>query len=151
MEPVILKEWSSDRGFTLYDAGAYTPLCSDTLLFRAMGGLHAGPSIDLIFLGLDYSELATELMGVRISKPRDEQAFEFTQEFIPHRDGAEAGDRVYSVESRGKRFHMIAANFWIHIHTRPLLESSLIPLCSDDLDKRRAYFEQCVSEWYKID
>jgi hypothetical protein len=151
MDPVILKEWSSEKEFILYDAGAYTPLCSHTLLFRAMGGIHAGPSIDLIFLGLDYSELATRLRGARISRPRDEQALEFAKGFIPHYDAREAGDRVYAVESQSKRFHIIAANFWIHIHTKPLLESSLIPLCNDDLDKHRAYFEQCVSEWYKID
>lgn len=151
MEPVILREWSSEKQFILYDAGAYTQLCSDTILFRAMGGIFAGPSIDLIFLGLDYSELATRLTRPRISRPRDELALEFAKEFIPHYDCVEAGDRVYGVESQGKRFHIIAANFWIHIHTQPLLESSLIPVCSDDPDRRKAYFDQCVSEWYKID
>lgn len=55
IEPVLLKEWSSEKEFILYDAGAYTPLCSDTLLLRGMGGMFAGPSIDLIFLGLDYA------------------------------------------------------------------------------------------------
>ncbi len=116
-----------------------------------MGGIFVGPSIDLIFLGLDYSELATKLSGVRISKPRDEQALEFAQAFVPYRGPADGGDRVYALESRGKRFHMIAPSFSIHVHKAPLLESSLIPLCNEDLGKRRAYFEQYVSEWYKID
>ncbi len=149
MEPVLLKEYSSERHFTLYDAGAYTSLCSDTLLFRSMGGMFAGPSIDLIFLGLHYSEFATPLEGIRISKPRDEQAFRFAQESIPHYEGEDA-DRVYAVESKGKRFHIVAANFWIHIHTEPLIESSLIALCSEDFDKRRDYLERKVKEWYKI-
>jgi hypothetical protein len=55
MDPIVLHEYSSEQRFVLYEASAFTALCGDAVVFRAMGGLIAGPSIDLIFFGLVYS------------------------------------------------------------------------------------------------
>jgi len=52
MDPKYLKEYSSEQNFVLYEAGAYSGLCGDMVVFRALGGKFARPSIDLIFLGL---------------------------------------------------------------------------------------------------
>jgi hypothetical protein len=148
MEPIVLKEYSSENRFVLYEAGAFTPLCSDVVVFRAMGGMFAGPSIDLIFLGLNYFEMPNQLRGVRVWRPRDEGALEFGRSFAPHH-GAELGDRVYAVESNGKRFHVIAAKFWVHLHRTPNRTSALTSL--NDLDARDEYIQRYVKEWYKVE
>lgn len=150
MEPIILKEYTCESRFILYDAGAYTPLCSDVVLYRAMGGMFTGPSIDLIFLGIHYFEMPNELKGVHVSRPRDEQALEFAKVYAPQYE-EELGERVYVVESNGRKFHVIAENFWVHVHTEPLSRSSLVPLCEDDLARRDAYIGRYVEEWYKVE
>lgn len=43
MDPKYLKEYSSEKHFVLYEAGAYTGLCGDMVVFRARGGMFAGP------------------------------------------------------------------------------------------------------------
>ena len=149
MEPVTLKEYACQSRFILYGAGAYTSLCSDVVLFRAMGGMFAGSSIDLIFLGIRYFEMPNELKGVRVYRPRDERALEFGRKFAPEYK-EEVGERVYAVESNDRRFHVIAGNFWAHVHTTPLRLPSLGPLCGDDIAARDDYIERHVKEWYKV-
>jgi hypothetical protein len=70
--------------------------------------------------------------------------------FSPHYK-EELGDRVYAVTSNKRRFHVIAANFWVHVHTKPLRESSLAILCEDDLARRNTFMEQFIKEWYKVE
>jgi hypothetical protein len=148
MDPVFLKEYSSESSFVLYEAGAYTALCGDMVVFRAMGGLMARPGIDLIFLGLVYFEMPNQLRGVRVWRPRDESALQFGSSFAPHY-GDELGDKVYAVESNGKRFHAIAANFWVHVHRELNRVSALTAL--NDLDARDEYIERYVKAWYKVE
>lgn len=127
MDPIFLKESSSEKCFSLYEAGVYTALCGDAVVFRAMGGVLAGPSIDLIFLGLVYFEMPNRLPGARVWRPRDQCALQFGSSFAAH-FGEELGDKVYAVESNGKRFHAIAANFWVHVHRELNRVSALTPL-----------------------
>ena len=147
MDPIFLKEYSSEKRFVLYEAGAYTALCGDVVVFRALGGAFAGSSIDLIFLGLVYFEMPNLLQGVRVWQPRDESALQFGRSFAPQY-GEELGDKVYAVESNGKRFHAIAANFWVHVHRALNRVSALTPL--NDLDARDEYLERYVKDWYKV-
>src|SRR6185369_2204413 len=93
MDPKYLKEYSSEKNFVLYEAGAYTGLCGDMVVFRALGGKFAGPSIDLIFLGLVYFEMPNQLRGVRVWRPRDEGALQFGNSFAPYY-GEQLGDKV---------------------------------------------------------
>lgn len=74
MDPIYLKEYSSEKTFVLYEAGAYTALCGDVVVFRAMGGLIAGPSIDLIFPGLVYFEMPNRLQGTKVWSQPAKQA-----------------------------------------------------------------------------
>lgn len=148
MDPVYLKEYSSEKNFLLYEAGVYTGLSGDMVVFRALGGKFAGASIDLIFLGLVYFEMPNRLRGVRVWRPRDESALQFGNSFAPYY-GDELGDKVYAVESEGKRFHVIAANFWVHVHKDFNRVSALRPL--NDLDARDEYIERYVKDWYKVE
>jgi len=148
VDPIFLKEFSSEMHFVLYEAGAYTALCGDMVVFRAMGGLFAGPSMDLIFLGLDYFEMPNRLQGVRVWRPRDHRALEFGSSFVPQY-GEELADKVYAVESDGKRFHVIAGNFWVHVHREFNRVSALTPL--NDLGARDEYIERYVKDWYKVE
>ena len=84
MDPKYLKEYSSEKHFVLYEAAPYTGLCGEMVVFRAMGGKFAGPSIDLIFLGLIYFEMPNQLRGVRVWRPRDEGALQFGNSFAPY-------------------------------------------------------------------
>ena len=143
-----MNEYSSDKCFDLYEAGTYTPLCGDVVVFRAMGGMFTGPSIDLIFLGLDYFEMPNRLRGVRVWRPRDERALEFGRSFGPYY-GEELGEKVYAVESNGKRFHAIAAKCWIQVHRELNRDGALTPL--NDIGGRDAYIERYVKEWYKVE
>src|SRR5215470_9052002 len=106
MNPVILTEYSAEQLFILFEAAAFTPLCSDAIVFRAMGGTFAGPSIDIVFLGLKYFELPNQLRGIRVFKPGDEEARQFGKAFAPENE-CDVRDHVYAVESNGKRFHVI--------------------------------------------
>ncbi len=143
MEPIVLKEYSAQESFVLYEAGAYTELCSDVVVFRAMGGLFAGPSIDLIFLAVDYFELPNRFRGVRVSMPGDEQALAFARQYNEN-----MSHRVYAVECNGKRFHVIAAKFWVLEYAAPLRISALAAL--NDQRNRDAFIKQHVKAWYKI-
>ena len=60
MDPVYLKEYSSEKRFVLYETGPYTALCGQAVVFRALGRSVAGPSIDLIFVGLVYFEMPNQ-------------------------------------------------------------------------------------------
>ena len=151
MDPVVLKEYSSEKRFVLYEAGVYTELCSDMVVFRALGGMFAGPSVDLIFLGFAYFELPSELNGFRVSKPRDQQALEFIRA-MPHqyreKPGEELCERVYAVESEGKRFHVFGAKCWVFEYSQPQRSSALSAL--NDLSNRDAYLERYVKHWYSV-
>jgi hypothetical protein len=150
--PIYLTEYLSPRLFVLYDATpVYGQNCSGgALLFRSMGGLFEGASIDLFFSGIHYFELPSELRGVRITKPRDDVALLCEEDYDPY-SSAKRGDRAYAIKSEGKRYYVISSYFSIHIHTKPLLETSLSSLCSDDLKTREAFFNEFVREWYKVD
>jgi len=148
MDPKYLKEYSSEKHFVLYEAAPYTGLCGEMVVFRAMGGKFAGPSIDLIFLGLVYFEMPNRLQGVRVWRPRDEGAIQFGKSYAPYY-GEQLGDKVYAVESNGKRFHAIAGNFWVHVHREFNRVSALKPL--NDLDARDEYIERYVKDWYKVE
>jgi len=84
MDPKYLKEYSSEKHFVLYEAAPYSGLCGEMVVFRAMGGTFAGPSIDLIFLGLVYFEMPNRLQGVRVWRPRDEGAIQFGKSYAPY-------------------------------------------------------------------
>ncbi len=120
IEPTILSEYSKDRDFGLFEA---TSIYDDSyLLYRAVGsslGLPGDPgptsSIDLIFLGTKYVDLPIELRGVRISKLREDKTKELSNLFDPG-NPTEPDERVYTIESEGKRFYVVAPNFWIHEH-----------------------------------
>lgn len=148
MNPTILKEYSSDKRFILYEAAPYTPLFGEAVVFRAMGGMLAGPSMDLIFLGVHYFELPNQLSGVRVWRPRDDEALQFGRSFAPDYSG-ELADRVYGVEVNGKRFHVIATGFWVHLHRELNRSSALTQL--NDLDARDAYIQRYVKEWFKVE
>ena len=148
MDPRYLKEYSAEKLFHLYEAALYTDLCGEMVVFRAMGGMFAGPSIDLIFAGVIYFEMPNQLRGARVWRPRDEGALEFGNTFSPHY-GEQLGDKVYAVESNGKRFHAIAGNFWVHVHREPNRVSALKAL--NDLDARDEYIERYVKDWYKVE
>ena len=144
MDPVVLKEYSSEKRFVLYEAGVYTGLCGDMVVFRALGGMFAGPSVDLIFLGLGYFELPSQLNGFRVSKPRDQQALEFSKAMLP---GYEE-KRVYAIESNGKRFHVIGGKCWVFEYSEPQRSSALNAL--NDPASRDAYLERYVRAWYSL-
>ena len=144
MDPIVLKEYSSEKRFILYEAAAYTELCGDMVVFRAMGGMFAGPSVDLIFLGIGYFELPNQLNGFRVSKPCDQQAVEFSEAMLP---GYEE-KRVYAVESNGKRFHVAGGKCWVFEYSQPQRSSALNAL--NDLSNRDAYFERYVRAWYSL-
>lgn len=151
MDPVVIKEYSSEKRFVLYEAGVYTELCSDMVVFRALGGMFAGPSVDLIFLGIGYYELPSELNSFRVSKPRDQQALEFSKA-MPHQHRQKSGDelceRLYAVESDGKRFHVFGAKCWVFEYSEPQRSSALSAL--NDLSHRDAYLERYVRRWYSV-
>ena len=148
IDPIVLKEFTSEQHFVLYEAGAFTALCGDAVVFRAMGGLFAGPSVDLMFLGLVYFEMPNRLQGVRVWRPRDDRALQFGKSFAAHY-GDELGEKVYAVETGGKRFHVIASNFWVHVHRELNRVSALTPL--NDLRARDEYIERYVKDWYKVE
>jgi hypothetical protein len=135
----------------LYEAGVYTELCGDMVVFRALGGMFLGPSVDLIFLGFAYFELPSELNGFRVSKPRDQQALEFVRAMprqYREKSGEELCERVYAVESNGKRFHVFAAKCWAFEYSEPQRRSALGAL--NDLSKRDEYLERYVRAWYSV-
>lgn len=136
MDPIYLKEYTSEKYFVLYEAEVNTTLCSDMVVFRAMGGVFAGPSIDLIFLGLDYFEMPNRLRGVRVWRPRDQYALQFGKSSAPHY-GEELGDNVYAIESNGKRYHAVADNIWVHVHRELNRVSALTSF--NDLGERDEY------------
>lgn len=144
MDPVVLKEYSSEKHFVLYEAGAYTPLCGDMVVFRAMGGMFAGPSVDLIFLGSGYFELPNQLMGFRVSTPCDQQALEFSEAMLPRYEEK----RVYAVESNGKRFHVSGGKCWVFEYSQPQRSSALTAL--NDLSNRDVYLKRYVRAWYSV-
>ena len=119
--------------------------------FRALGGMFAGPSVDLIFLGIGYYELPSELNSFRVSKPRDQQALEFSKA-MPHQHRQKSGDelceRLYAVESDGKRFHVFGAKCWVFEYSEPQRSSALSAL--NDLSHRDAYLERYVRRWYSV-
>jgi len=117
-------------------------------VFRAMGGTFAGPSIDIVFLGLKYFELPNQLRGIRVFKPGDEEARQFGKAFAPENE-CDVRDHVYAVESNGKRFHVIAATFWVFVYLSLQRTSALGPL--NDLTTRDQFIERNVKEWYKIE
>jgi hypothetical protein len=148
MEPTHLKKYESPYGFRLYDVYEHA------VLLRCKGGMllgeDTGGNIDLIFLGVDYIELPMLLRGISISKPRDELALAIENKYMPPR-GSDPGDRIFAIESEGKRFHLIASNFWVQINKKAVEESSLIPLLSNNLAERDAYMLEQVKEWYKLE
>ena len=92
--------------------------------------------------------MPNELRGVRVGQPRDEAALEFAKSFA-RQNAEELVDRVYAVETNGKRFHCIAAKLWVHVHRELNRVSALTPL--NDLDARDAYIQRYVKEWYKVE
>ena len=148
MDPIVLKDYSSEASFRLLEAQAFTELCGDMVVFRTMGGMFAGPSIDLIFLGLRYFELPNHLTGVRVFKSRDEQALVFGRSFNP-KGTNEFCDRVFAVESRGKRFHVVGAKCWVFKYAKPQRGSAVSAL--NDLARRDAYIEREVNVWYAVE
>jgi len=145
IEPIILPEYVSTRRFLLYEAAISDYDGSQLILFRSFGEYEGAETIDLIIYAPIYLELLVDLDYLRITKPRDEIAQKLAQSFNS------ASDRVYAIESAGKRFHFISVNFWIHEHKKPMEGSSLPALCSEDLSKRDAYFTEYVEYWYKVD
>ena len=155
MEPTFLSEYRKERAFVLFDATSLYR--NGYLLFRSMGAMSVmpgepcpRPSIDLIFLGTKYIELPTEILGVRIYKPRDSKTKELSELFDTNFFSG-PDERVYVIESEGRRYHVVASNFWIHEHNQIMSHSSLIALRSEDLKERDAYFREYVQAWYKIE
>lgn len=143
MDPTIVAEFLSKRAFTLYDCY----IGHQHLLLRSEAGLRTGENVDLIFAAIQYLEIPFLLYGVRITRPRDEQAISLEKKFAAK---TYDGDFVYAIESQGKRFHVIASTLLIHVNTLPIGISSLTPMCKGELDDQKAYYAQYVKEWYKI-
>jgi hypothetical protein len=147
MKPRIISEYSSERCFDLADV--WDGRC---VLLRSQGGSYGGKNIDLIFLGTRYIELPTNLYGLRITKPKDEQAIKCEKRFADDLllDECE-GDFVYSVESDGERYHVIASGLWMQVNTLLNGESPLSILFDRDEEGKRKYYEQYVEEWQKVE
>jgi hypothetical protein len=143
MESIVIKEYVSEYSFRLYD-------WSDVnLLLRCQGNIFSGGDIDLVFWGVKYLELPLVLSGVKICRPRDETAILYEKKYAPD-IFTELGDRTYAVESEGNRFNIIASNFWVLETNSHVTESSLASLLSQNEDVREKYFENIVSNWYKV-
>ena len=145
-EPTSIDEYSSERGFHLFDA-AWGGGC---VLLHGFGGMFVGDAIDLIFLGTEYLQVPAELRGVSITQPRDGLSVECERTFGGRRQGeGPQGNRVFAIESEGQRFHVIAAKLWVMTRTHTG-ESSLPVLFGDDLAAREKFIDEQVREWYKM-
>jgi len=147
MESVYLDKYSSEYAFHLYD------YMDGNVLFRNPGGLFMGKEIggnvDLVFLGIEYLEIPALLRGVTIERPRDDHALLLEEKFLPG-SLADPSDQAYSIYSEGRRYNIVARNFWILECKDFDKESSLVWLFCADLKKRDAFFQTKVAQWYKI-
>jgi hypothetical protein len=147
MEPKIVNEYSSEKWFRLYDVWG-----ARCLLFRSESSMFERKNVDLIFIGTRYIELPTDLCGLRIRKPKDEQAIMCERRFADDLLLDECnGDFVYRIESEGERYHIIASGIWVQVNTLPDEESPLRLLFEGDDDGSRGYYEQYVEEWQKVE
>ena len=147
MESKIVNEYSSEKCFQLYDVWG-----ARCLLLRSERGLFEEKNVDLIFIGTRYIELPTDLCGLRVTKPKDEQAIICERRFADDLLLDECkGDFVYRVESEGEQYHIIASGLWVQVNTLPDEESPLRLLFEGDDDGRGRYYEQYVEEWLKVE
>jgi hypothetical protein len=140
METIMLDEFSSDRVFSLTD---YL-IGHQHLLSRSRAGVGGEQNVDLIFAAVQYVELPTLLNGILVFKPRDAQSVSLEQ-----RAGVDTrgGDRIFVIESQGRRFCIVASAHWIHVNT--LNDSSLVPMCGHGADIE-SYYANHVKESYRI-
>jgi hypothetical protein len=147
MEPVYLDKYSSEFAFHLYD------YMDGNVLLRNPGGLfmgkETGGNVDLVFLGVEYLEIPALLRGVTIERPHDEHSLLLEGRFLPG-SLADPGDQTYAINSEGRRYNIVARNFWVLVCKDSDKESSLDWLFCEDLNKRDAFFQTKVAQWYKI-
>jgi hypothetical protein len=106
-----------DRTFKMWDFY----ITHSQLLLRSHRTVSHPKNIDIIFGDVDYVELPTTLFGLDMvaAGPEDHRKAEKVM------DGPVAGDRVFAIETQGRRYLVIAGGMVIQENELMMRESSL--------------------------
>lgn len=151
-DPIYLKEYENDAAFWLLEAK------NNWIVFRTQPSSHLlpgetkpRPSVDLILLGAMFIELPTCICGLSITKPKDGLSRIYAEK---HDKGFELlgnNERVYAIESAANRFHIVAANLWIHVHKKRIFELPIQHFYDGEIESYNKYLDKFVEEWIKIE